>query len=189
MIRALATFSVSVWLLAGAAAGAQSLADKAREAEALADQGKFVEASDRLDQAAALLWQRAPLMFRRALWVATEPSAWGVYDPRADNVFAAGENMIAYAEPIGFGWQQAGDIWQLRMAADVVIKSKDGTELRRIDDFQELDVASRARNREIFTSFTFTFSGIPQGEYVVETILRDTLTGKSGSFSLPFVVR
>ena len=186
MLR-LMTWLVALVVLTGTAA-AQDITDKAKEAEALAASGKFVEAIAALDQAATALWEKAPLSFRRALWVAEPPQGFGAYNPRETNVYAAGDSMIAYVEPFGFGWKKAGDVWRTDIIADLVIKSKKGEVLLRKPDFQKLQLGSRVRNREFMTRFTYTLTGIPPGEYVCETTLRDAVTGKSGTFALPFVI-
>jgi hypothetical protein len=170
-------------------AAAQDLSGKAKEAETLAAVGKFMEALAALDEAADALWAKAPLSFRRALWVAEPPSGFGAYTPRNSDTFASGEKMIAYVEPIGFGWRRAGELWRTDLVTDLVIKSKDGAELLRKAEFNKLQIASRVHNREFMAHFTYTFTGIPKGEYIAETIVRDAVTGKSGTFALPFVVR
>ena len=55
-------------------------------------------------------------------------------------------------------------------------------------DFQTFQVTSRKRVREFMTFVTYPQIGIPPGEYIAVTTLRDTLNGKSGSFSLPFTI-
>ena len=172
-----------------ASAGADELADKAKAAEDLAAQSKFLEAMDALDAAATLLWDRSPLTFRRALWVAEPPSGFGAYNPRETNQYAAGDEMIAYVEPVGFGWRKSGETWQTDLSADVTIKDKEGKEIFSQKDFQKLALSSRIRNREFMTRFTFTLTGLPAGEYMLETTLRDAVTSKSGSFSLSFVIK
>jgi len=169
------------------AAMAQEIADKAKEAESLAGDGRFIAAIEALDAAEAALWAKAPLTFRKALWVAEQPAGFGVYDPRESNVYKSGAEMIAYAEPIGFGWRKSGDLWRMKLVADV--KSMDGAELFRQANFQPLEIGSRVQNREFFGHFTYTLTDIPAGEYVIDTILHDTVTGKSGTMSLPFVIK
>jgi len=171
------------------AAMAQDIVSKAEEAQALAGDGKFVEAIAALDEADAVLWAKAPLTFRKALWVAEAPVGFGDYNPRESNVFTSGAEMIAYVEPIGFGWRKSGDLWHMKLVADVVVKGKDGTELYRQANFRNLEIASRVQNREFFGRFTYTLTDIPAGEYVIDTILHDTATGKSATMSLPFVIR
>jgi len=39
------------------------------------------------------------------------------------------------------------------------------------------------------TRFTFTLTGLPVGPYTLETTLRDAISSKSGSFTLPFVIK
>jgi len=172
-----------------ASAPAPTTSGKASELEGLAAQGKYAEALAALDDMAAALWDKAPLTFRRALWVVAPPEGFGAYNPRENSVFASGAKMIAYVEPIGFGWQKSGELWRTDLSVDLVVKSKDGTELLRREDFQSLRIGSRVRNREFMANLTYTFSGIPRGDYVAETTLRDKVSGKSGTFSLPFTIR
>jgi hypothetical protein len=179
----------AAWLLAGRTASADELSDQVGKAEDLAVQGKIVPALDAMRDASVLLWEKGPLAFRHALWVVAEPGGWAMYEARSGDSFAAGEDMIAYAEPVGFGWSKAGELWLIDWTADVVVRSKDGTELKRVNDFQHITVKSHERNQEVFASFTYTLSGVPPGAYVVDTILRDKVSGKSGTFSLPFVIR
>jgi hypothetical protein len=173
-----------------AAANAQDIAGKAQEAEALLARGRVIEAIDALDDAALALWQKAPLAFRRSLWVAEKAAGFGIFNPRPNAAFSAGETMLVYAEPVGFGWYKSGgDLYRTDMVADVVFRAADGKEIFRKDGFQRLELAGRYRNREFMVNFNYTLSGIPKGEYTVETTLRDQVTGKSGSFTLPFTIR
>ena len=168
---------------------AQDISRKASEAEKLAAQGKVVEAMAALDEAANALWDKVPLSFRRALWVVEPGTGFGSYNPRENAVFAAGVPMRVYAEPVGFGWRQSGEVWRTDMQADITIKSGDGKQqLFHQENFQKLEVTSRQRNREFMLNLTYKLSGIPKGEYLAETTLRDQVTGKKGSFTLPFTV-
>src|SRR5262245_50879896 len=172
-----------------AAALAPDISTRTKVAAALAERGKFVEAFGALKEAEAAIWDRMPLTIQRALWVADSPTGFGIYTPRTDNIFDAGAPMRIYAEPIGFGWSKSGDLWHAELRADVVLRKRDGAELFRQPDFQKLALASWVRNREFMTTFTYTFRDIPKGEYVVDTMLRDAVTGKAVTFSLPFAVR
>jgi hypothetical protein len=171
------------------AAGAQDIARKAAEAEKLLQQGKPAEAIDALDEAAGALWDKLPLSFRRALWVAEKGTGFGSYNPRENGVFPAGAPMLAYAEPVGFGWRQSGELWRTDWVADLTIKTSDGKELFHQAEFQKLESASRVRNREFMLNFTYTLTGIGKGDYLLETTLRDQVSGKKGSFALPFTIR
>ncbi len=108
------------------AAGAQDISRKASEAEKLLAQGKVAEAIAALDDAAAALWDKAPLSFRRALWVAEKATGFGAFNPRENAAYASGAPMMVYAEPVGFGWRQSGEIWRTDLIADLTIKTADG---------------------------------------------------------------
>ena len=187
MLRVLA--GILTLALSLTAAAADELADQMKAADDLAGSGKFLEAMDALDAAATLVWDRSPLNFRQALWVAGPPVGFGAYTPRPTNEYASGDEMIAYVEPVGFGWRKSGDMWQTDLSADVAIKDKDGKEIYAQKDFQKLDLSSRICNHEFMTRFTFLFTGLPAGDYVLETTLRDAVSSKSGTFSLPFVIK
>jgi hypothetical protein len=176
-------------LLGPSIAGAQDIAGKAREAEALLARGRVIEAIDALDEAQAALWNKAPLDFRRGIWVMEKAEGFGIFRPRPDAVFTAGQPMLVYAEPVGFGWTRNGEIYTTDFVADVVFRNKAGTEIFRKDEFQVFNLSSRFRNREFMCNFTYTLTGIPAGEYTVETTLRDRVLGKKGSFTLPFTVK
>jgi hypothetical protein len=187
--RIVAGILVAVMLAGSAPAG--EIADKAAQAESLAADGKYVAALDALDEAAASLWSKSPLTFRKFLWVASDPSNFGEYDPRQTNVYKAGDKMIAYGEPVGYDWQRIGDNWWRNLHWTVTFKTKDGKKVpvdTGSDFFQDLK-GSRTRIRDIMMVFTFALTGVPAGEYIVDITLRDVVSGKSGVFSPPFVLR
>src|ERR1700736_5605941 len=124
MLRILAGVLVAAFSIGLAAA--DELSDKTKAAEDLSGAGKFLEAMDALDDAATLVWDRAPLVFRRALWVAEPPAGFGAFNPRERGEYGGGEEIVAYVEPVGFGWRKSGDTGQTALAADVSIKDKDG---------------------------------------------------------------
>jgi hypothetical protein len=181
--------AVVVAIAVATSAAAQTIADDAKNAEALAAGGKYAEAMDALDDAADAIWQKSPLICRRILWVAERAPGFGEYNPREGDVFKSGEEMLAYVEPIGFGWRKSGEIWHTDIVADFIIRDKAGKQLYRKDDFGKFAIASRARNREFNVNLTYSVTGAPPGDYVAVTHLRDKVTGKEGSCSLPFQVK
>ena len=167
---------------------ADEIADRGKAAADLAANGKFLEAIEAADGVDSLLWDRSPLVFRRALWVADMPIGFGAYTARDTNAYSAGDPMIAYLEPVGFSWRKVADGWRTDLSVDVIIKDKEGHEIYSKKDFQKLVVASHVQNREFMVHLTYTLTGLPAGEYTVATTLNDAVSSKSGSFSLPFVI-
>jgi hypothetical protein len=157
--------------------------------EALVQQNKLTEAMAAIEDASAMIWDHAPLSFRRFHWVEGKPRGFGSFTLRENAVFESGAAMLAYAEPVGFHWRREGDLWRTDMAVAIVVKDAAGKELGRQDNFGKLEIRSRVKNREFMTDFTYTLRGLPAGNYQIETRIRDEVSGKTGSFSLPFTVR
>jgi len=95
----------------------------------------------------------------------------GPFSPVVTSLSASGVKMTSYAEAVGFGGRKNGDLWETDVAIDVAVKDKDGAVLQRAQDFTKQRVGS------------------PRGECIVGSIMRDKVTGKSGTPSLPFIVR
>jgi len=175
-------------ILAGSA-NAGEIADKATQAESLVANGKYMEAVEALEDATTSLWDKLPLSFRKALWIAGPARGFGSYTPRETNAYLAGDEMIAYAEPVGFRWRKVGDMWQNDFAADVTLTTKDGKHFHTQKDVGKGGMSSRVRNREYNIRLTIMLTDIPAGEYTADFTVHDTVSGKSGTFSLPFVIK
>ena len=195
MQRIFASLLLTVVLSGSASAG--EITDKAAQAESLVANGKSEEAFQAFEEALNLLWARLPqLSFRKVLWVeAGHPlRGFGAYIPRATNVFRAGEDMIVYTEPVGFGWRKirddkrSDDIWQSDFVADLTIKTKDGKHFHSQKDMGKGGTAVRSKSHENGIHVTVIMSNIPAGEYMAEFTVHDAVSGKGGTFSLPFVI-
>lgn len=133
------------------------------------------------------VWEKAPLTLRKAVFVTEKAPIYGSYSPRANSTFKSGETILAYIEPIGYGWKPQGDSNLLGITLDVVLKGKDGKILGGQEKFLDYQQASRHKLRELMLNVTLTLGGTPPGEYQVEFVAKD-LTGKSGSVTLPFTI-
>ncbi len=162
------------------------IADAAQRAEQLVAEGKFEDAMKTLEQAQDLLWQKAPLAFRRALFTAGEPAGYGIYDLHEGNTFKRSDPLIIYAEPMGYSYSRDGAIYIIDLALDFVIRSPDGTEVASQNNFGSLTLRSRFPNKEFMAKVTYDFSGLPPGDYEVTTRAHDKPSGKSAEFTLPF---
>ena len=80
---------------ASGAAPAGEIADLARDAEAKANVGQHIEAVETLRRAINSLMAKGPLTLRRVQFIAEPPKGFGIYQPRANNVFRPGEPLIA----------------------------------------------------------------------------------------------
>ncbi|MBH0238198.1 hypothetical protein [Methylobrevis albus] len=194
-MRVLRTFS-RVALLAGlvlaaapvAGAAAAELADRARVAEGLLTDNKPVQALAEMEAAFNAAWERAPLGFSEALFVAARPAGFGIYDARPAAVFKEGEDMLVYAEPFGFGYGRENELFLIDFKADFELRTPTGQILHKQADFADLTMKSRRRNKEFQVFITYNFNGLKPGDYVLVTRLHDLHSGKTGAFELPFTI-
>jgi hypothetical protein len=134
-------------------------------------------------------WQRTPLAFRTTVIVDAPPQGFGVYHERAHNEFAPGEPIVIYAEPVGYAWRENPDgTYTFGFDVDLLLKKSDGAIVGGQENFQHLELTSRARNREFMLTLTLTVDGAPPGDYVVEYTTRDIASDKAAVISRPFFI-
>ena len=93
-------------------------------------------------------WQKTPLTIRRALFLKGEPRGFGLYDEHPSNEFKKGEKIIAYAEPVGYGWKETGNgLFELGFVVDFLIKAKDGEILAGKENFMRIATESHTQPR------------------------------------------
>ncbi len=120
-------------------------------------------------------------------------AGYGVYEER-NNIFAPGETIVLYVEPVGFDHEQIieeGDInsndsntllYLMNMTADYEIAAANGTELKLIEDVEELrNITSHRPNTEMFLTLTITpdVQPLPIGNYVITYSITDEVSGES----------
>ena len=172
MRRLAPTALAGILLAAAAPAAAQTMAEIER-AEAALDAA----------------WAATPIQTRTAVLVAAPPAGFGLYEPHPTGAFAPGEPIIAYAEPVGFGYTQpAPGLWQFGFDVDLLVKTADGRILGGQEGFERLALTSRTRNREFMLTLTLDLDGAPPGDYVVQYTLNDIASDKNGQLSLPFSI-
>ena len=170
-------------------AQAGELSDLAARAEQLLEQGKPVAAYEALDAAVDKLWQRMPFMLRKAVFVVGEPEGYGVYNPRENARFKPGEPIFVYLEFAGFGHKPLSGAYEIFITGDAAITDASGKKiLARMPKFLKSRMVSRRKNREYFGHLTVELSGAPAGRYQLLLMLKDNVSGKETSVSLPFEI-
>ncbi len=182
-----ALFALALPFTAPASAGDLTpLAEKAEKALAA---GKAGAAVDALDAALDVVWKATPLTFRKALFVSEPPTGFGAYVERPDAVFAPGQPLLVYAEPIGFEWKQVDGLFTCDLIIDVALRDPAGKVLFEKREIGHMALKSHARNHEFMMKLDLNLRGLPVGDYVLDGIMRDEVSKKWGSFSLPFTVK
>jgi len=185
-VRFLAAFSACMMAAASAMAG--PILDNAKAAEAQLADGKAVEALASVEAAFNAAWDAAPLGFSEATFVTGEPAGFGIYDARPNAVFHPDEQLLVYAEPFGFGYGKAEDLFKIDFSADFELRTAKGQILHAQEGFASLDKVSRRRNKEFQVFIVYNFKGLKPGDYVLATKLHDRNSTKTGEFELPFTV-
>jgi hypothetical protein len=115
-------------------------------------------------------------------------AGYGVYEERS-NVFAPGETIVLYVEPVGFDHRQIIDeegnnntLYLMNITADYKIASANGTELQLIEDMPPVvNITSHRQNTEMFLTLTLTqdVQSLPTGNYVITYSVTDEVSGES----------
>jgi hypothetical protein len=102
------------------------------------------------------------------------------------NVFAPGEEIVLYVQPIGFGHKQiqgqnGEKLYLMNFTADIVLTTKNGTIVGGGQDIPISKLISHYRNIDLFATLTLTLPPDPsiKGDYVGKYTLNDQTTGKS----------
>ncbi len=184
--------SAAIWmglalpgLLLSSAAMAGPVTDKAAEIETLleaSDSGGAVAAARDL---LGIVWSTSQEIGFDATVLVSEPAAgYGIYNPRVDEKFKAGEPVIIYAEPFGFEYGAPGDgLNSIGFFVDLKVTNSETSEvLGDVQNVTELDLTSRYKNREFQANLTYNLDGLPPGKYILLTTLRDKNSAKFGAF-------
>ncbi|KIX15703.1 hypothetical protein [Dethiosulfatarculus sandiegensis] len=143
-----------------------------------------------LRKATAEAWRRFPFTAVNVHLVAAQPAGYGRFIPRVDNVFRPGEPLILYLEPVGFVVKEDKNTgkYRYRLVADFNMVDAWGRVVsgrRTVGRFE--GETAQFPDRYPLT-FTYSLSGLPPGEYKVETIIRDLLGKKSHTVVTPIRV-
>ena len=115
-------------------------------------------------------------------------AGYGVYEERS-NVFAPGETIVLYVEPVGFAHRQIigeeggnnNTLYFMNMTADYEIAAATGTKLQLIEDVQAGSITSHRPNTEMPLTLTITpeVQPLPIGDYIITYSVTDDVSGES----------
>lgn len=158
---------------------------------ALSEEPVYPKPSSAYQAAAGALadaWAQSDLVFSVATFTAEPAAGYGRYTPRPNALFSGSEPLHVYAEPIGYGFETSGSDQSYKLSVSFRLLNTTGQVLSEQTGFTTVSGTSRTAQRELSTTLTFQFDGLPAGSYVLETIYQDLVASKTGTVSLPFVV-
>jgi hypothetical protein len=112
---------------------------------------------------------------------------YGVYQEHVPNVFAPGEDIMLYSEPVGFSYKPimsnlTNGVTQYLMnfTADVVLTDTEGNVLGGFQDLPISEIISRHQNKEVNLVITLSQSSpFPEGDYQLLYTVRDEPSGNT----------
>lgn len=183
--RATRRIASAVLIATGTFAGALSVKAQSDDGLNAAPSPAFTEALDAYDRA----WDASGLAFSVYTFTEGSGSGYGQYQPKSDAVIADGEALSVYAEPVGYGFTENGGTYSYELTASFKLLNMSGQVLAEQDNFAVFTGSGRSKQRELGANLSFQFSGLPAGDYKLETGFRDEIGGKQSGFTLPFTVR
>lgn len=160
------------------------IVDKATEIETLLAANNPNAAQEAAAVLSAQVWDSGPdITIREAALVDAPVTMLGIYNPRPDDKYQVGAPILIYAEPTGYGFGSGGEgLYSFGFMVDLKVMTEAGEVLGELPSVANLDVTSRAQNREFPANLTYTLAGLAPGRYVLETTLRDKNSQKAGTF-------
>ena len=165
------------------AAHAGELVDAAEKAESLVEEEKFPEAIQALEDARDSVWEKSPLTIDNVTLVDGDPSGYGIYTPKANNEYKAGDPIVIYTEPKGFGFGRNGDFYTVKIDLDFDIQDASGASLAKQENFSTWEIKSTHKNREFMGKLTYNLNGAAPGIYKFVTTARDKNADSSTEFT------
>jgi hypothetical protein len=154
-----------------------------------AEMDSAIAAIDKARAAVAEALNKAPLGFRRILFVKDIPDGFAAYQPRDGHAFGAEEPIIVYTEPIGVAWKKQGDLFSSKLVVDFEIRTPDGKVLAGQRGFGEFELEARELPLDYMSHIKLDVTGAPEGSYILGITIHDTNSGKSASADLPFEIK
>lgn len=151
--------------------------------------GALPEAISRLEAALDLVRDQAPLEARRFLLVQEDAPGFAQYVPRPTNLFSPGQEMLFYMEPVNYTFRRKGGLFEAWLKVDVNLLQPDGTVIYGKRDFFEQVFSARSKIHDLYLNLSLEVSGLEDGVYRVEYVVKDGFSGKECTVHQDVVIR
>jgi hypothetical protein len=153
--------------------------------QAVSHSASPLDAWNALLQAQAAVSNQSALVFRKAIIVDGAPLGFGMYTPRANNVFKDNDEITVYLEPVGLHWTQENGVYHSLAMMDYELRAPDGKILAGQHGFGKMDFKSREQNQEVMYKVDLRFHGAHPGKYTLVLTCHEASTGRSVSTEFP----
>jgi len=170
----------------------QSLAgpivDTATEAERLLEANDPAGAMNAIRSAYDEVWAKMPLTASNVTQI-DSADGFGVYAPRASDVYKPGEPIAVYVELAGYalGRNNTGGS-EIGADVDIELKNAAGKMVWSGKGIMKARQQVRAFNKEFFLKLDLKLNGAPPGRYVATYAVKDAYSNKTTSFDVSFEI-
>ena len=169
-------------------AGAQSLTQAAQAIESMLAEGRAEDAVTAARRFMRSVTDQAGFGVLNAQLTAGQAEGYGMYVPRADNVYTVGEPVFAYVEVYGFSMTAlANGANRLLFDVSFTLDSPEGEQMTdAMIPMGEVQLDSYSRPVDGYFHLTYRVTGA-EGAYRLRTQVVDRASGQRAEFTLPVV--
>ena len=163
--------------------------DYINQALKLIDEEKYNEAVGELEEALAIIRNKASLELVNLFFCEELPQMFGIYNPRENTLFSSEDTLFFYGEPKNCIYKEIQEgLYQMHFKVEIYLLDSDNNVLFGEMNYLDFPLTSRARNSEIFI-----FDDIPvkqldlsPGNYKFRLVLKDALSQKTTEATIEF---
>lgn len=134
-------------------------------------------------------WAESSLVLGNVRFVKGADNSFGIYEPRGNDSFTAGEPIYLYMEPSGYALiKNPAGYYEFGFKADFQVADESGKVLGGQTDFAAMPFKSWNPNTEISLTFTYTLSGLEKGKYKIITLVSDAHSAKKATAEKGFTI-
>ncbi|MGQ9746689.1 MAG: hypothetical protein ACUVQZ_02840 [Candidatus Caldatribacteriaceae bacterium] len=173
--------SLSIW--------AQDELELLETTKFLLQEGKLEEAQKTLEKVYLNLWNKSPMRVDKVALIEEEATSFGTFRKKTSSLFTQGEIILVYGEPKNYTILYEDESYHFFFTADFNLYDSKGNLLGGQENFMSFRNVTQNPVFETFLNFSFNFTGLETGDYLIEAILRDGFSEKSAKFQIPFKLR
>jgi hypothetical protein len=157
----------------------------------LIDEEKYNEAVKELEEALALIRNKANLELVNLFFCEELPQMFGMYNPRENTLFSSEDTLFIYGEPKNCTYKEIEKgLYQMHFKVEIYLLDSDNNVLMGEMDYLDFPFTSRTRNSEIyiFDEIPVRQLDLSPGNYKFRFILKDIFSQKTTEAIIEFTV-
>ncbi len=157
----------------------------------LIDEEKYNEAVVELEEALALIRNKANLELVNLFFCEELPQMFGIYNPRENILFSSEDTLFIYGEPKNCTYKEIEKgLYQMHFKTEIYLLDSDNNVLIGEMDYLDFPFTSRTRNSEIyiFDEIPVEQLDLSPGNYKFRFILKDVFSQKTTEAIIEFTV-